>query len=134
MRNPPFLESVNILNDPVPAEKKVEKFQSVDDVDIILTSFKAHFTSLVDSAMRIAEDEYKKERLIELVKNFTLDLKSLKIGQSMLKELAAKGKKVIANCMERVKFTSEHIKKIEEAEIMVDSIRKLVETSMQDMN
>lgn len=134
MRNPLFLELINILNDLVPANKKVAKIQSVEDVDSILTSFKAHFTNLVDSTTRIIEDEYKKERLNELVKNFTLDLKSLKIGQSILKELAAKGKKVIANCMDRVNFTSEHIKKIEETEIMVDSIRKLVETSMQDMN
>lgn len=78
------------------------------------------------SASQATEEKYRKKRLSELVSNFSLDLSSLKIGQASLKEFTAKGRNIIADCMNQDKLIIDLYKKIQEAEAMIESIRKSV--------
>lgn len=112
MRNPLFVESIDILNNLLPVEKKVPKVHSVEDVSNILTSFKENFSCLEESAAKVAKEKYLKKRLDELIENFSLDLKSLKVGQASLKEFATKGRKLIADYMNQDKLTADLYKKI----------------------
>lgn len=134
MRNPLFVESVNILNNLLPSDKKVSKVHSLEDVSTILSNFKTNFSSLEEFASLVAEEKYMKKRLSELVRNFSLDLISLKIGQASLKEFAVKGRKIIADCMNQDKLTTDLYKKIQEVEAMIESVRKLMENPSTDVN
>lgn len=115
MRNPLFVELVNILNNLIPLDKKVSKVSTVDDVSTILTTFKTSFSCLDESASQFVEEKYMKKRISELVSKFSLDLSSLKVGQETLKEFAERGRKIIADCMDQDKLTDTHFKKIQEA-------------------
>lgn len=134
MRNPLFVESVDILNNLLPSNKKVSKVHSVDDVSTILSNFKTNFSSLKESTSVVAEEKYMKNRLSELVTNFALDLSSLNIGQASLKEFSTKGRKIIANCMNQDKLTTNLYKKFQEAEAMIENVRKSVEDPSTNVN
>lgn len=112
MRNPLFVESVKILNNLLPSDKKVSKVHSVDDINTILSNFKTKFFSLEESESLVVEEKYMKKRLSKLVSNFALDISSLKVGQASLKEFVAKGRKIIADCMNQDKLTTDLYKKI----------------------
>lgn len=124
MRNPLFVESINILNSLMPEDKKVSSVHSVDDVSTILTCFKTNFSSLEESTSKFVYEKYLKKRLSEMIGNFSLDLSSLKVGQVLLKDLVAKGRKIIAGYMDKGKLTRGLSKKIEEAESMMEIVRK----------
>lgn len=134
MRNPLFVESVTILNNLLPEEKKVIKVHSMDDVSKILSSFKENLSSLEEETSKIAEEKYLKKRPNDLIGNFSLDLNSLKVGQASLKEISTKGRMIIANYMNKDKLTLELSKKIQQAKLVMEVGRKLVEDPSKDIN